>query len=157
MTLPVDTSRLAPIDQTLGDDLEDTALLRTLAVESREFIESFDWCGKVERGWFGFGVGGIVGVFLFEIQPTMPHIDRVLWVIVGDLPPAYLVVDQSPTPYAALTTYVGLMQDWIDAVRAGNALDECIPVNAPPTPEYADLLQSRLDFLNANILSEDKN
>jgi len=154
MTSAVDFSQLVPIEQLSGDSSEETELLRELASDSRKYLESFTWSGRVGRGWFGLGVGRVFGVFLFEIEPSRHDIDRLLWVIVGDLPPAYLVVDESPTARAALANYVGLMQEWIDAVRSGSPLDDCIPVNAPANEEYADLLQRRLSFLKEHILSD---
>jgi hypothetical protein len=73
-------------------------------------------------------------------------------VIVRDLPPAYLVVDDSSTPLAALKNYVDLMQEWVDTVREGNAVDACIPVNVTPTKDKAGLLERRLNFIRTKLL-----
>src|SRR5215470_15265655 len=137
----VDFSRLVPVEKISGDSKEDTRLLRKMATEAREYLLSFKWCKKVCRAWFGWGVGGVCAVFLFEIEPDSEKVDRLLWVIVGDLPPAYLVTDASPTPLTALHNYADLMQEWVDAVRRGRPVDDCIPVNAPATLQYADLLR----------------
>jgi hypothetical protein len=64
-----------------------------------------------------------------------------------------LVVDGSPTPLAALETYVELMQEWVDAVQIKKSTAECIPVNAPATSENADLLQRRLDYIRKRFLT----
>jgi len=37
-------------------------------------------------------------------------------------------------------------------VRAGESIDDLIPVNAAPTSVYADLLDSRLGFLRQRLL-----
>jgi|SRR5689334_15055919 len=100
------------------------------------------WVG---RGW-------CLRCFFFEINPSSKKVDQWLWVIVGDLPPAYLVVDASPTPLAALANYVDLMQEWTDAVKDKRPVNDCIPVNAPTTCEYADLLQQRLDYIRKEFL-----
>src|SRR5262245_58637146 len=112
MRATVDWEKLVPIKELSGDCDEDTELLRGLATRSRTFLESFKWCQYVERGWFGLGIGGIVGVFLFEYQANQSEVDKLVWVVSGDLPPAYLVIDKSPDAHAALHVYVRLMQEW---------------------------------------------
>lgn len=148
----VETARLTSIEQISGDSKKDTLLLKEMAGEAREFLLSFKWCRSIRHSWFGWGVGGVCAVFFFEIDPSSKNVDQWLWVIVGDLPPAYLVVDASPTPLAALANYVDLMQEWADAVKDKRPVNDCIPVNAPATREYADLLQRRLDFIRKKFL-----
>jgi hypothetical protein len=149
----VDVSLLTPIDKTLGDSATDTRLLRRMATEAQKYMLSFRWCKRIRRGWFGWGVGGVCAVFLFEIVPESRKVDSKLWVIVGDLPPAYLVLDKSPTPMSALKNYVDLMQQWVEAARAGKSVDDCIPVNVAPTKPNATLLKRRLAFLRTRILA----
>jgi hypothetical protein len=72
--------------------------------------------------------------------------------VVGDLPKAYLVTDDSPSPRLALETYVELMSEWVDAATKGQPVDELIPVNVAPTLENAKLLEGRLAFLSAKII-----
>jgi hypothetical protein len=148
----VDVSSLVPVKDMSGDSKKDTGLLRKMAEEAHAYLLSFKWCKSIRRAWFGWGVGGICAVLLFELEPGSPKVDKLLWVIVGDLPPAYLVADESPTPLAALRNYVKLMQDWVDTVKAGKSVDHCIPVNAPTTLEYAQLLNRRLKFIRKEFL-----
>ena len=91
-----------------GDSDSDTRLLQEMANEARTFLEGFDWCTTIKEMYFDLGLGGIVAILLTRIVPTVSSdvIDEWLWVIVGDLPPAYLVVDLSPDPVAALKTYI---------------------------------------------------
>jgi hypothetical protein len=146
MTDKIDFSRLTPTGKISGESEKDTRLLRGMAEEARQYLLSFNWCKAIQKGWFGWGVGGVAAVFLFEIDPT-PNVDKMLWVVVGDLPPAYMVTDELSTPLDALRTYVDLMEEWIAAVREGKSTEECIPVNTAPTQENADALESRLSFL----------
>ncbi len=146
-------SQLKPIEEISGETEKDTQLLRKTAEDAREYLLSFHWCLGIQKGWFGWGVGAIAAVFVFEIHPATPNVDKLLWIIVGDLPPAYLVVDQSPTPIDALRTYVELMQEWITAIREGKSIEECIPVNSAPTRESADALEKRLNFLKQAFLA----
>jgi len=112
-------SELAPIDDLHGDSIEDTEFLRKMAEQARQFLCTQRWCGEILQGWFGFGVGALLGVFLFRIRPTEPGVDDLLWVVVGDVPPAYLVTDDAGTPREALRAYVDEMSRWVDAVRSG--------------------------------------
>jgi hypothetical protein len=148
----IDFRKLTPIDQIKGFDTQDTQQLQQMSKQSKAFLHSFDWCRSIEQGWFGWGIGKVCAVFLFRITPSRRGVDRWLWVIVGDLPPAYLVVDDSPTPKDALKTYIGLMQHWVDAVNEGTSVEDCIPVNAPPTKANARALGSRLEFLRRRVL-----
>jgi len=69
------------------------------------------------------------------------------------LPPAYLMTDTSPAPGLALEGYVELMSEWVEAATKGQPVDELIPVNVAPTPDSAKLLQTRLTFLGAEVVS----
>lgn len=88
-----------------------------------------------------------------RIIPEGENVDHEIWAIVGDLPPAYLVTDNAPNAVRAVEVYVDLMQEWIDAVKGGRAVEDLIPVNAPPSEEAARILQSRLDFLMKRIVA----
>ena len=72
--------------------------------------------------------------------------DKELWVV-GDLPSAYFVVDDVPTPRAALETYCSLMEDWAEQVLSGDQSYESFPVAAEPTEEHARMLLSRVEHL----------
>jgi hypothetical protein len=148
----IEFGRVVRAEDLKGDDPKDTRLLQEMLSEAREFLLSQEWCSSLEEEYFGIGIGGIVAVFLFRIQPKRKGIDDWLWVVVGDLPTAYLVTDVSPTPVDALHTYVGEMSKWVGAVRARKPVARLIPVNVPATKEWAEGLQKRLDFLKAEIL-----
>jgi hypothetical protein len=152
LTAAVDFSRLVSVEKISGDSKKDTRLLREMYKDACEYLLSFKWCKSIRRAWFGRGVGGIYAVFLFKIAPSSKKVDKLLWVIVGDIPSAYLVVDESATPLAALRNYVELMQEWVDTVKADKSVDDCIPVNAPATLEYANLLRRRLNFMRKEFL-----
>jgi hypothetical protein len=149
----INLSQLTPIDTVSGETEKDTRLLQEMAEQARRYLLSFHWCKNIQKGWFGWGVGGIAAVFLFEIEPSNADVDRLLWVVVGDLPPAYLVVDESPTPLDALRSYVELMQEWITAVLEGKSTEECSPVTIPATRESAAALETRLNFLRREFLA----
>jgi hypothetical protein len=148
----IDLSSIIPISEMSGDCEEDTSLLNGMALEAQAFIKRFHWCLDIKDVYFGFGVGGVVGVFLIQITPANIEIDEYIWVIVGDLPPAYIVTDDSRNPSEALESYIFEMRQWVNAVEQGNSVEELIPVNAPANLETVNMLKSRLGSLEIEIL-----
>lgn len=136
----------------VGDDAADTALLRAMAKSARDYITSFNWCPPIRVSYLASGVGGIVAIFLFEFTSKIQDTDDRLWVIVGDLPSAYLVVEPVDSPQRALERYCELMEDWIAGIRDLTPLGKAFPVAAEPTPENAELLERRIAFLLAEII-----
>lgn len=134
-----------------GDSVEDTKLLRAMADEVRSYLGGFGWCPGIKEIYLAFGIGGIVGIYLAELEDKIGDQDDFLWVIVGDLPTAYLVVD-SITPHEVLAMYCELMSEWADTVESGDSLENVFPVAAEPTFENASMLRKRLSFLKEKIL-----
>jgi hypothetical protein len=149
---PVEISKMVPVDLIAGDSAVDTNLLREMAAEAKTFILEQKWCESVDRAYLAYGVGGVVAIFLLQITPRSEDVDTFLWVIVGDLPPAYVVVDDNPTAADALDGYCSEMETWVEAVESGECVEELIPVNAAPTRENAAQLGGRLKFLRSKIL-----
>jgi hypothetical protein len=148
----IDLSKLKSIDSMLGEDDGETRELRELYKRAENFLKAFNWAGKIERAYFGLGVENIVGVFLFAFIPKSPDVDNLLWVIVGDIPPAYLVTDDAPDSARALQVYIREMRNWIAAVKAGRSVSDLIPVDAPPTMGNANDLSVWLDFIEREIV-----
>ncbi len=144
--------QVTPIKEMRGDDEKDSSLLDELLGRAVDYLCSQPWCPKITEKFFGFGIGGVVGVFLFRLSKKINEIDEFLWVIVGDLPSAYFVIDRAQNPKGALEIYCELMEEWIKAVMKGNSLDRVFPVNVPPTPQYAEQLRSRIQFLRDKII-----
>ncbi len=150
----VDFDTVMPSTQMTGDCPEDTQLLREALAKAHAFISGHAWCTRVREQYFGLGVGGIVSVFLFEIAPERGDIDELLWVVVGDLPSAYLVADEARDPAEALAQYITLMRQWISAVNEGGDLSAVYPVAAAATSANAAALEGRLDYLEKDLLPE---
>lgn len=151
-TLPA--KHVVPLTSIDGESLEEKKLLLDLASQAREFIRSFSWCRDLREQYFGNGVGGIVGIFLIRISPASPDVDEWLWAVVGDVPPAYLVLDDAKTPSEALSAYIYEMSRWVDAVENRRSISDLIPVNAPPTRENAAFLDGRLKMLREVLLPQ---
>jgi hypothetical protein len=152
----IDFSKLTPCRGIRGEDAEETRDLNQMVQEARGFVASFAWCQKIAECYFGFGVGGIVAIFLFRIEPRGENVDEWLWTVVGDLPPAYLVTDIAPDAANALRVYIREMQRWVGAVKNGEPVEDLIPVNVPATLINAENLERRLRFLEQELLPKFK-
>lgn len=129
--------------------------LPTLTAAASAFLASQSWCASVLLVKPIFAIEGVLGVFRCSLITAHPDADPMVWVIVGDLPPAYIVHEPGDSWQDALRGYADEMERWVEAVRAGTAVDRLIPVDAPPTRETADLLASRIEFLRTNLVDVD--
>jgi hypothetical protein len=148
----IDWSQLTAESELPRRGHDDDAELKELCVRASKFVGGFKWCRRVLRAWLGDGCPGIFAVVLVEVENTASPDDRFLWVVVGDIPPAYFVVDELSTPKDALGMYVAERLRWIQAVRARTSLDDIAPVDVAPTEEHASKLQTRIDFLKREFL-----
>jgi hypothetical protein len=144
-----------PLTQMAGEDEEETALFKEASEEAIAYLKSLSWCNNILKTYFCFGVGGIVELFLFQVERLAndgKSVNEWLWVIVGDLPSAYLVTDDAQSPRDALQAYCDVMQEWVDSVRSNGDLSQVYPVNAEPTEENASMLSRRVEFLRDEVL-----
>ena len=141
--------RLPPVNVSTGESELDSA-----RVEARKFLTFYDWVLSIKGEYLGYGADGIIYIFLFEIEPGRSDVPEWIWVIVGDVPPTYLPADDTKTPFQALDGYIGALEDWVEAARQGKSVAKLIPVNVPANPANAEMLASRLKFLDEKILPE---
>jgi hypothetical protein len=161
----VDFTKLVSCEEFKGEDAEDTHLLHEMVARGRAYLESFEWCRQIVECFVGdIAIGGVVAVLLFRIEAAREGVDEWLWVVVGDIPPAYFVTDNAPNSAAALDCYIGEMERWVAAVKAGDSVENLIPVETAgggellePTEELADEVARRLRFLDDEILRYHRN
>ena len=123
--------------------------------EACEFLLAHSWCRTVRSLSLRKWVEGILALFYVEIEPEPGSgADEAVWVIVGDLPPAYLDVLSVPTAREALEAYIALLEEWVEAVRSGEPIDELMPIYhrhllapVPPTLRFAEMIELRVQFL----------
>jgi hypothetical protein len=139
---------LRPSGSIVGDDEEDTALLGKMFEASTQYISSFPWCEAILDSYFGGGVGGIFGVFFFHIRPARADIDPWIWIVVGDIPPAYLPLSGCESPRKVFRTYIHGMGRWVEFARKGQpgaiSPQDVPPVNLPATPEWAERINQKI-------------
>jgi hypothetical protein len=145
---------VVPLRMMKGDDEEDTALLQKMARDAEVYLRSFSWCDDLRSSNFGGGVGGVIAVFLFDIRTKRPEVGRWIWIVVGDVPSAYLPLEDAQSPAEVFKTYLKGMSNWVEYARSGAkqpAGRDVPPVHVPPTPEWAEVLEKRLNSLRLII------
>jgi hypothetical protein len=148
----VDLAAVVPISKMVGEDRNETLLLEGMLARAESYLKSFRWFEPVEERFFGFGIGNVIALFLFKFARPINGTDVWLWVVEGDVPSAYFVVDNAPKPSAALAVYCRLTEEWADAVEAKRPLTGVFPVGAPPTREHAEMLRQRIKFIRQQII-----
>lgn len=144
---------MQPVESFQGENSEDGALCREQFDGALRYVASFDWCGGINEIYVGHCIGGIISLLLVRIAPARANVDEWIWVVYGDLPPAY-IAPADARPSEALAAYLHQMRRWVDAAQAGEPVDGLIPVNVPPTREWAEQLGRRLGFLETEVLPE---
>ena len=120
--------------------------------DAEAFINFYDWVGGIEAEFVGLDFDDSLYVFLFKIIPIRDDVDDWLWVVIGDVPSAYITCDDANDPYEALDGYVGAMEAWVEAARSGTSVADLVPVDVPATPANAAMLEKRLKFIDETIL-----
>src|SRR5436189_3373849 len=99
--LSIDT--MINIEQIRQSDVEHKQEVIEQAEEAKRYLNSFSWCKRIISGSLAQSFGYILCIFFFEIEPTKNGgADDKLWIIVGDLPSAYLDTIEYKTPHDAL-------------------------------------------------------
>lgn len=139
-------------------ETDDAAGILELSHEAVRFLNSRSWCQRVDKTYFDLGFRH-AAVFFCEIAAA-PGADSEVWVIVGDLPPAYMDTT-CKTGAEALASYCWWLKRWAEAVRGGQSVDDLMPIltrdsydEVSPSLDYADLLLRRLEFLRTRILAD---
>lgn len=147
-----DLSKVMLWSTFLASEYEDKEDGKELYLRAKSFLELYDWCRGIKESYVGMIYPEILGIFLFNIIPG-EDVREWMWVVVGDIPPALLPLAAGENPAMVLDAYLGEMQRWVDAIDEGKSIGGRLPVNAPPTKEYADMLRGRLEFIGEEILT----
>ena len=127
----------------------------SLSIEAHNYLLSFNWCNQILNGWLVKEWGYIVCIFYFEIEPhENSGADNFVWVIVGDIPPAYIDIQSAKNACEVLGIYVQLMEEWIFKVKCGESVSDCFPINIEPTIQHADMLYNRVKIIKEDLIPE---
>lgn len=135
-----------------GDSEEDAMALKSMAQAARIYVESFDWACPIKDIHLTFGIGEVIAVFIVKFTSPLASGDTSIWVIIGDIPSAYMVADDIQTPQMAMEVYCDLMEDWANAVLDGSSLADIFPVRAEHCKENARSLLTRVGFLRKEVI-----
>ena len=102
--------------------------------------------------YLGYGAGGVMAVFLAHFEKKIAETDKALWIVVGDLPSAYMVAESDDSPREAIDRYCQMMDGWINEVLSFGNFAEVFPIKADRTAANAELLRRRLNFIRDEIL-----
>lgn len=115
------------------------------------YLSSQKWCKSINKGWLAKGWPGVLAICYFQINPDFGA-DEFVWVVVGDLPTAYIDIESATELGEVLSSYVVIMEDWVDAVESGKSLDDVFPVEVTPNKKFTSLLKKRLLFIKERII-----
>jgi hypothetical protein len=116
------------------------------------YLRAHDWCTEITRIDLAWGVGRVIAVFRARFAQKIWGTDDELWIVVGDVPSAYLVVDDLDDAAEVLKTYCDLMEEWATSVQSGKGGAGCFPVQAEPTVEHARMLLSRIRTIRSSLV-----
>jgi hypothetical protein len=143
-----------PLSDITGEDAEDTELLNAMAGEASRYVRSFGWCREVLDAYFGDGIGGVIGLFLFYVKIKNFVEPEWIWVFIGDVPSAYMLVGSCRTPHQALAGYIDGLEEWLRFAASGDLSSDLIPIEVPPTDENKSMIASRVVSLRDVILPQ---
>ena len=141
---------LIPAEEIIGNDEQDTRLLHDMLRGAREYISSFSWCSTILSAHFAGGFGGIFAIFFFNIRPNRTGVDPWIWIIIGDIPPAYLPITDCISVTEVFRTYIAGMKKWVELAKngtSGTPEQGVPPVDLPASPENAEIIDRRLNTL----------
>ena len=106
---------MIPLNQLKNQRIDYLDDVIKLSEDAQNYLGSFHWCKRIINGWLSHEWGYILGIFYFEIEPLKESsADKFVWIVVGDLPSAYIDTVSATNALSALESYVFLMEDWID-------------------------------------------
>jgi hypothetical protein len=152
MQPPIDLYSIIQSRASIPEDDVDAQQIWEALEGAEAYLKAFAWCPPIVGRYFGCGVAGVAAAHLFRFSPRVESEEEFLWVVNGDIPTAYLVCDNAPSPGAALSVYCELMEDWVKSVKAGKTLENVFPVQVEPTIEHAHMLEARINFIRKKII-----
>lgn len=135
-------------------DFEGDIKLEEFCNQGRNYIKRFTWCEGVNKSWLAYYLEGIFATNIFEVSSSNPNVDKYIWVLTGDLPPAYVDIKSASYPLEVLSAYIEIMQDWVDNIKEEGNVEECYPVEVEANLYHADMLDYRLKLLREYLENE---
>ena len=152
----IDTSRMTP-----KDNIPNEGIIAKYLGEANAYLAAQPWMSRIEDTFLDREMSGKVAVFFFEIAVTKLCPDSGIWVIVGDIPPAFIDIAHCKNGAQALLSYCYNMAEWVYAVDDNKSVDKLIPVvyhgtfrPVDPAEVFASFLWDRIDMIRNSVMSE---
>jgi hypothetical protein len=127
----------------------------SLSIEAQRYLMSFQWCKKIINGWLAKDWGYMLCIFYFEIEPAKnSEADNFVWIVVGDIPSAYIDIESAKDELEVLKVYTFLMNEWIRNVKQGKSVEDCFPIGVSPTIKHADMLSRRIAIIESDFITQ---
>jgi hypothetical protein len=75
----------------------------------------------------------------------------------GDIPSAYMLMNDLRSPHAALKRYIEGLEEWISAVRSRAPTDGLIPIEIRQDHERVAMTESRVNYIENSYPPNNKN
>lgn len=155
----INTSRFVPVRELRAGEINENSDLMSYADDARRFLARQPWCDGIGDEAMACGWPGILAVFYVQVVESPGCPDPAVWIVTGDIPPAYIDIISCRTPREVLGAYCRTMQGWIDRVLEGEPVNDAIPVcyrgtlkQIPATAENAERLRSRIEYISAELI-----
>ncbi|TQV80787.1 hypothetical protein [Denitrobaculum tricleocarpae] len=134
-----------------------------IEAKAKAVLSDEPWCPPTTETYVAAYCPPIVAVFLYRIDTQHPVAledeDGFLewaWVLVGDLPPLYILYMPIADGLDALRCYVGVYQTWLKRFDAGLPLEEIADLKVPHDEEHAEMLRVRAKLLTEFFLENER-
>lgn len=134
-----------------NSDIKD---IEKLAEMATEYLKAQTWCEQILKQFYCATWNDLFGIFYFEIAPSTINVDKNVWIVVGDVPPAYIDIESAQNECEVIESYIYIMRNWVDAVENNGNIANCFPINVPPTREFSEMLKIRLTLIEDEILPD---
>ncbi len=130
-----------------------------IEAKAKAVLSDEPWCPPTTETYVAAYCPPIVAVFLYRIDTQHPvalededGFPEWAWVVVGDLPPLYILYVPIGDGVGALRVYIEMYQTWLKRFDAGLPFEELDDLEVPKDAEHADMLRVRLKLLTKNFV-----
>jgi len=149
----INTGKMVLVKNATSVQIENYEFVK-LVNEAKSFLKNHRWCKEIEKQWFVANWDNLLTIFFFKIVPNSELADDHIWVVVGDLPTAYIDIESASNKAEVIQVYTEIMDDWVRCVKNGESVEDCYSINVPPKLEYAKMLDTKIQLIKEHILDK---
>ncbi len=142
---------------------EENIRFAEMEATAKAVLSAEPWCPPTTETYVAGFCPPILGIFLYRIDTQHPialededGLPEWAWVVVGDLPPLYILYMPIVDGLSALRGYVAVYQTWLKRFDAGLPFEELDDLKVPKDEEHAEMLRVRLNLLMKHFLSNER-